>query len=76
MRTQAASPSTQKKGFDTMKNTEILLKEIEKEKKKAQIANIIEELSEYDHSLPAITTVYLILRKTRISDQIKAAVTE
>ncbi len=59
-----------------MKNTEILLKEIEKEKKKAQIANIIEELSEYDHSLPAITTVYLILRKTRISDQIKAAVTE
>ena len=76
MRTQAAFPSTQKKGFDTMKNTEILLKEIEKEKKKAQIANIIEELSEYDHSLPAITTVYLILRKTRISDQIKAAVTE
>lgn len=59
-----------------MQHDELFLQEIETDKKRAQIANIIEELSEYDHSLPAITTVYLILRKTRISDQIKAAVTE
>lgn len=53
-----------------------LLKEIEEEKKKAQIANIIEELSQYDHGLPAINTAYLILKRMRIKEQLEVAAVE
>lgn len=48
------------------KSNEQLAKEIHEEKKKAQIANIKEELDLYNHDLPALNTVYLILQRMRI----------
>ena len=48
------------------KNYEQLAKEIHEEKKRAQIANIKEELDLYNHDLPALNTVYLILQRMRI----------
>lgn len=59
-----------------MNNHDQLAKEIHEEKKKAQIANIKEELSQFDHDLPALTTVYLILRRMRINEQAVIAVAE
>ena len=58
------------------RNESVMLKEIEGAKKKAQIANIIEELEQYDHGLPAINTVYLILMKTRIKEKVTAEAVE
>ena len=58
------------------RNESVMLKEIEGAKKKAQIANIIEELEQYAHGLPAINTVYLILTKTRIKEKVTAEAVE
>ena len=50
-----------------MQSSEVLLDEIHNEKKKAQIANIKEELDLHDHDLFVLTTLLLTLTKTRIS---------
>lgn len=59
-----------------MNNHDQLAKEIHEEKKRAQIANIKEELDLYEHDLPALNTVYLILQRMRISEQAVVAVAE
>ena len=59
-----------------MNNHEQLIAEIKEGKKRAQIANIKEELDLFDHDLPALNTVYLILEKMRINEHVKAAAIE
>lgn len=49
-----------------MQSSEVLLNEIQEEKKKVQIANIMEELQLHDHDLFVLTTLFLTLTKTRI----------
>ena len=48
-----------------MQEKEKFLAEVHESKKRAQIANIKEELDLYSHDLAALNTVYLILTKMR-----------
>lgn len=49
-----------------MQDKERLTMRYYEERKRVQIANIKEELDLFQHDLPALNTVYLILEKMRI----------